>query len=455
MSVRSSASSGVPAVPTTRRSISRHSPWWYLKLFVLLVLAGWFLLLLAMSQTQAGQMISAPPAIGYGGGAHTLSSAVPPHIDPTQRVPLETEPRPSTQSTDPLQAQVPQSMQTQQESMFPSLGLPDPAQWLWDGITGFFNRFFQMILEFFQKQVLDWASSFGFLYLTPAALTYKNPMVLAGAQWALTALNGLVALLLVVAGYQVMSYRALDLQEQSVLGAVMRIAFGALAANLGFFFFLPQLIELCNLASMSFLGEIMHQAGGDVSLPLGAANLVTQPVSWAIFLLVHVAVSVVFIFVELARIALLDVCIMLAPFWVVLLTNEYTRAWGRLGATTFFSALLLQPLQVVIVGLGAGLIANFGKLNLNDPELCAHMSGRAHETCLSQLGHASVSASVTPIALCIGIATMYIAVKLPGMLFSQAVRASIGSVNQDVGRSTRAVLNGVAGALAMGRPAAT
>src|SRR5579872_7447916 len=79
----------------------------------------------------------------------------------------------------------------------------NPSQWLWDGITGFFDQLWRQVVDFFQHQIIDLASSYGFLYITPAALSYKNPMVLAGAEWSLMAMDGLVALFLVMAGYQV------------------------------------------------------------------------------------------------------------------------------------------------------------------------------------------------------------------------------------------------------------
>ena len=99
---------------------------------------------------------------------------------------------------------------------------------------------------------------------------------------------------------------------------------------------------------------------------------------------------------------------------------------------TFFSALFVQPIQVGILSLGAALISNFGKLNLNDPAVCQNLSRLARTTCQTGLGHASLSASVTPMAIALGIATTYVAMKIPGMLFSGAIRASIGSVNRDL-----------------------
>ena len=134
----------------------------------------------------------------------------------------------------------------------------DPSGWLWDSFTGFFDQLWRHMVDFFEHQIIDLASSFGFLYITPAALSYKNPLVLAGAQWSLMAMDGLVAVFLVIAGYQVIISRYLGGEQPSLMGMALRVMLWAVAANLGFFVFLPQIIELVNTLSLSFVGWMMH-----------------------------------------------------------------------------------------------------------------------------------------------------------------------------------------------------
>src|SRR5262249_26897418 len=137
----------------------------------------------------------------------------------------------------------------------------------------------------------------------------------------------------------------------------------------------------------------------DVTLPLGAINWLSQPLAWGVFIVIHFLMALGFIFVQVVRLAVLDVTIMLAPWWIMLLSNDFTRSWGRLGAVTFFSVLFVQPIQMCILSLGAALISNFGTLNPNDPALCQTLSTLARTACQAQLGHASVSASATPVAI--------------------------------------------------------
>jgi len=42
------------------------------------------------------------------------------------------------------------------------------------------------------------------------------------------------------------------------MGMALRVMLWAVAANLGFFVFLPQIIELVNTLSLSFVGWMMH-----------------------------------------------------------------------------------------------------------------------------------------------------------------------------------------------------
>ena len=322
------------------------------------------------------------------------------------------------------------------------LGLPDlnPADWVWNGITGFWNKLWQQIVDFFQHQIIDWASSLGFVYITPAALSYKNPMVLAGANWSLTAMDGFVAVLLVISGYQVSMHRYLDLPAHTIMCAALKVLLAAVAANVGFLILLPNIIELSNTMSMGIMGALLQASTGDVSLPLGALNWVAQPLTWAVFILIDFIGAVFLVFVEGVRLAVLDVTILFSPWWIMALSNEATRNWGKLGVTTFFCAVFMQPIQIAVLSLGSAMIANWGHTNYNDPAVCTQMPPAAKAACFAHLGHASISTSATPITLLLGIATVYVACKIPGMMFSSAIRSSVGAVNRDVSGAAKAAL---------------
>jgi hypothetical protein len=367
-------------------------------------MAGWFTWLLLFSpHIQQG----AAPSIGQGGHVSTTVPSEDPTPDPT-------------------------------------LGFPssDPGQQLSSTLSSFGQSNYRGFLDFAQRDVIDMLSAYGFMYITPAALSYRNPLVHDGMLWSLIVLDGFFVLLLVFTGYQVLLLQQLGLSERSTLATLFRLLFALAIAHLGFLFFLPQLIELCNLLGMSFLVGIGGSAAGDLQLPLGTLNWAMLPFSWGLFVIIDFIMTIFTFAVSLVRLAVLDLTILTAPVWILCLANESTRSWGRLGLTTFFAALLVQPLQVILIALGSALITNVGHLNPSDPATCGTLSESVRATCVALLGHATGSAS-TLATLFVGIATMYVAGRIPGMLFSSAIHASLSQVNRDVAQAATAIVRGV------------
>lgn len=301
----------------------------------------------------------------------------------------------------------------------------------WSILTSIWDHIWQGAVEVFH-QFLDWASSFGFLWITPAALSYRNPVVLSGANWTLGAMDGFVVFLLVTNAYHSLVGYYLGVSVATVMQGLLRVVIAAVAANLGFFVLLPQMVELSNAMSIGLLGALMHASFGDMSLPLGALNWVSLPESFGVFILVDIIGSLFLILIDSVRLAVFDLAILLAPWGILALASEYTRNFGRFWASLFFCSLFVQPLQTAVMALGGALIANWGHFNPNDPAICQRLTGPAHNSCLANLGHASLSGSTTIVALLVGIACLYVACKLPQMLWSNALRVSVGSINRDV-----------------------
>lgn len=300
----------------------------------------------------------------------------------------------------------------------------------WSMLTSLWDHIWQGAVEMFH-QFLDWASSFGFLWITPAVLSYRNPVVLSGANWTLGAMDGFVVFLLVVNAYHSLVGYYLGVSVATMMQGLLRAVIAAVAANLGFFVVLPQVVELSNAMSVGMLGALMHASFGDMSLPLGALNWVSLPESFGVFILVDILGSFFLILVDAVRLAVFDLTILLAPWGILAFASEYTRNFGRFWASLFFCSLFVQPLQTGVMALGGALIGNWGHFNPNDPAICQRLTGAAQQSCLANLGHANLSGSTTIVALLVGIACLYVACKLPQMLWSNALRVSAGSINRD------------------------
>ncbi len=258
------------------------------------------------------------------------------------------------------------------------------------------------LIDFVKTQFLDWASSFGFVYITPAALSYKLLTIKNASAWSIGVVDGAIALILVIGGYQVILRHHLGLPTGWVLELLSHLALTAIIANVGFFYVLPQLIELNNSLCISLWMAFGHAGVGDFSLPLGVVNWLRQPFTIGLFVVIDFVLSLLLVIVQLVRLGLLDVLIVFAPLGIMCAALPHTRAFFRLWVIGFFCTLFVQVLQVGAMALGSALIVSFG------------------------------TASTTPIIILVGIATTYIAFRLPHMLLSGALRASVGSVHASI-----------------------
>ncbi len=273
----------------------------------------------------------------------------------------------------------------------------DPASTLNNLLTSGLQGFFDEV----KTQFIDWASSFGFLYITPGGLTYKLGTIKNASRWVIGILDGAVALLLVVGGYNVIMRHHLDLPASGLLEVLPRLALVTIIANVGFFYVLPQLIELNNSMCTGVWMAFGHAGMGDFTLPLGLINWLEQPLTLLLFGAIDFLISLLLVVEQLVRIGLIDVLIVFAPLGIMCAALPQTRVFFRLWVISFFCTLFVQFLQVGTVALGSALIVSFGH------------------------------ASNTPVVILVGIATVYAAFKLPGMLLSNVLRTTVGSVRRD------------------------
>lgn len=306
---------------------------------------------------------------------------------------------------------IPLSQQRQQSSSSTSSttssDTSDSSNWvsgvlqeLWQAFTGLLSGLWQ--------QVMGWVSSFGFLYYTPPSLSYQHGVVISGWKWSLGMLDGLVVLALVLVGYRLIMRRALGHTDASWADLLPRLALCLVLAHASLFL-VAQGIDLTNsmVTELGFhlIGAALGTIHFDLHDPLGTIasgyNLATAPFTVAIFLVVALVMGILISLQRLVFIAALDLDIVLMPLWIFALGLPETRSFGRLGAQMLFSLLLGQVLQVGTLELGAAFVASFGHVSLS------------------------------PITLLVGLAALYLCFKIPTMLLSRAVSASVGSVHRD------------------------
>jgi hypothetical protein len=272
-----------------------------------------------------------------------------------------------------------------------------------DALTALWNTFISAFTSFLQNQINS-VLNLTFFTFTPPGLTYSNPIVSGLWGWLVGTLDGALALVLVIGGYNLL-FRA----ERNWVELLPRLVLLAVLAN----FSLPLLSLFIDLVN-SFIADFylnLAQLGVQQTLyqflVTGQAPGGFLGLAFAIMLIFLLLISLQM----LVRIALLDLLLLLAPLGLLCFALPQTSAWGRLWAQAFVSALIVQPIQIVLLGLGAALIA------------------------LPQVG--GIAAFFT------GAAALYLAFRVPGMLLSGATRV-IGSVNGDAGRLANRVADVVA-----------
>ena len=256
--------------------------------------------------------------------------------------------------------------------------------------SGFWGAISQGITNVFHS-FIDWATSFIPMFTTSPDLTYNQGVVKNLWAWSLGVADAALALFLVIGGYNALMRHTLGANYHSVIEFLPRLILAAVAANFSLNF-IASFIELNNALCLGVQGALATAGAGNLSLPWGILNIVTLPFYAASVYLIEGFVSLLLVVQAVLRIALLDVLTILAPIWTLMLGLKQTERFGKLGATAFGATCFLQFLQSLTVGTGSALIAGFG-----------HSSN-------------------TPITMLVGLGTVYLAFKLPGMLYGAVLR---------------------------------
>jgi len=256
--------------------------------------------------------------------------------------------------------------------------------------SGFWGAISQGITNAFHS-FIDWATSFIPMFTTSPDLTYNQGVVKNLWAWSLGVADAALGLFLVIGGYNALMRHAVGANYHSIIEFLPRLILAAVAANFSLNF-IGSFIELNNALCLGVQGALATAGAGDLSLPWGILNIANLPFYAASVYLVEGFISLLLVVQAVLRIALLDVLSILAPIWTLMLGLKQTERFGKLGATAFGATCFLQFLQSLTIGTGSALIAGFGH------------------------------GSDTPITMLVGLGAVYLAFKLPGMLYGAVLR---------------------------------
>jgi hypothetical protein len=309
----------------------------------------------------------------------------------------------------------------------PLCGLGDLRTWLQDTITQIVTDFLSGLGKGFADAIVSFIDNVNFLTRTPENLSYDNDLVKQYATATQVLANGLLAVVVLLSGYNVMLRPYMGATYASALEFLPRLLLGVILINTAAWW-CRLAIDANNAACDVFGAPTIAEAVSRVLVVVVDPTHLLGP----LMLLVAVVMAILLLVQQLMRLALVDVLLILAPLAALLWILPQSQAWGRLWGRLFVATVLSQAVQVLTLRLGFNLATD-----------------------LPQLSAAGV---LQPL---LGIATLALALKIPSLMGGGAAGGNIvtslvgtaagAAVGSGVGVGVRAAV-GAGTRAAGGRP---
>ncbi len=224
----------------------------------------------------------------------------------------------------------------------------NPATWLQQTITSILTDFLSGLARDFGDAIVGFINDVNFLTRTPENLSYDNELVKQFATATQMLADGLLAVVVLVSGYNVMLRPYMGATYAGALEFVPRLLLGAILINTAAWW--CRLAIDANNAACSVFGA--PSIADVVSTILRVA---VDHVSGLLMLLVATVMAILLLIQQLMRLALVDVLLILSPLaalmWILPQSQSWARLWGRLFVATVFA----QAVQVLTLRLGFNL----------------------------------------------------------------------------------------------------
>jgi hypothetical protein len=186
---------------------------------------------------------------------------------------------------------------------------------------------------------------------TPPVDSYQNGTVKALNTLFVGVIDAALACLLVVGGYTIMIGSHLRMPQASLGELLARVVLvvGAVHFNL---LFLGYVIDLENTLNQAIVQVTDYQILTNTIAGLLAQN----PTAGLLLIILAIILGIMAIYLliqMIARLALVDLLLALAPLGLGCLILPQTVRWGRLWLTSFAAALWVQLIQLAALGLGS------------------------------------------------------------------------------------------------------
>jgi hypothetical protein len=257
----------------------------------------------------------------------------------------------------------------------------------------------------FYDDLVMWAKGQAFIFETGNLITYDQPTVVKMHDALLPVVGAIIALLFVLAGHRIiMGANPLRVLPRIILASILAFASAPLLkASIDVNNGLCQLV--INAAAISKPGENIASL-----FLMGTNPQDLSSINWlAAVILVVMGIGVAL--QALVRVGILDILWVIWPLVALCYGDAAWQKWANLWTCAWVATVFVQFLQVIVVCLGAALVGNFG--------------------------------GVAPVAMLVGIAILFLTMKVPGWLSSAVSNTLSGvpSVYQVIGDAINSTID--------------
>jgi Conjugal transfer protein TrbL len=229
-------------------------------------------------------------------------------------------------------------------------GICDAGTWLQDIVGRITSGFLGGLIEGIGGAVTAFPDDTNFIIHTPAALSYRNDQVQQFQSASRLVANGLLAVVALVGGFNVMVRPYLGSTYHSAMELVPRLLLGVILIN-GASFWGRLAIDVNNALCGAFGGGPPPTINDTVWRSMAPAGLLV--------VLIYVVMGLLLVLQQLMRLALVDVLLATAPLAAICWILPQTHGWARLWGSLFVGTVFAQFVQVLALRLGFNLATGF------------------------------------------------------------------------------------------------
>jgi len=240
----------------------------------------------------------------------------------------------------------------------PLCGLGDLGHWLQQTITNILTDFLSGLARDFGDAIVGFINDVNFLTRTPENLSYNNDLVKQYAIATQVLADSLLAVVVLVSGYNVMLRPYMGATYTGALEFLPRLLLGGILINTAGWW--SRIAIDANNAACGVFGA---PTIADVVSTVLRVSLDSTHVSGLLMLLVTTVMAILLLIQQLMRLALVDVLLILAPLAALLWILPQSQSWGRLWGRLFVATVFAQAVQVLTLRLGFNLATGLPPLS--------------------------------------------------------------------------------------------